>query len=126
MARSPSFKRTTSSEELISGLRKPRILPETGWWKVGASEPREVPFEDSWENAAGVGNPPASWYLSEGGETRLRGKVTGGADNSVICTLPEEVRPEFVETFVCPIDENGNLDLSGIKFRAYQAGDLEV
>ncbi len=125
MAKSPGFKRTTLTSEIISELRKPQILPETGWWKVGEDEPNEIPFEDGWDNV-GSGNPPASWYLSEDGEVRMRGKVTGGADNTNICTLPEEVRPEFTETFVCPVDESGNIDLSGIKFRSYQAGDLEA
>ncbi len=124
MAKTPGFKITKSTSDLISDLRKPRVLPETGWWKVGASQPLGVAFEGTWDNVGGT-NAPASWYLSEDGEVRIRGKITGGADNTVVCTLPEEVRPEFTETFVCPVDENGNIDLSGIKFRSYQQGDVE-
>ena len=104
---------------------RPKLEPETGWWKVGEDEEYEIPFENTWDNAAGVDHPPASWYLSVDGETRLRGKITGGSDDTVAFTLPEEVRPEFIETFVCPVDEDGNIDLSGIKFRAFQAGDTE-
>ncbi len=125
MAKTPGFKITKSTSDLISDLRKPRVLAETGWWKVGASQPLGVAFEGTWENADGADHPPASWYLSEDGEVRLRGKVTGGDDGSIICTLPEEVRPEFTETFVCPVDDSGNIDLSGIKFRSYQQGDVE-
>ena len=113
--------------DTIAKTRAPELEPETGWWKVGASEEYEIPFENSWSNAgvlAGITNAPASWYLSADGEVRLRGKITGGATDSVAFTLPEEVRPEYAETFICPVDDAGNVDLSGIKYRAHESGDV--
>lgn len=124
--RSPGFKITRSISDLISQQRKPLILPETGWWKVGSSEPVGKPFLNSWSNATLPEAPPASWYLDENGEVKIRGKVRGGADNTVIWNLPEEVRPEYEEAYVCPLDEDGNVDLSALRFRAYQEGDMEV
>lgn len=118
---------------LIQDNRRPRLESETGWARVGVTAGYEastnrayypgVGFENSWANAD-VSQAPASWYMSHGGEVRLRGKITGGSVNTVAFTLPEEVRPEYAETFVCPVDENGNIDLSGIKFRAFGEGDL--
>lgn len=123
MAKTPGFKITRSIPDLLAKQSRPAILPDTGWWKVGASEPNQVSFQNSWANA-GSSSAPASWYLSEDGETRLRGRIGGGSVNTVAFELPEEVRPEYVEVFVCPVDDNGNVDLSGIKFRAHQQGDV--
>lgn len=125
MARSPDYPYKHRLDDIVGELRRDKILPETGWYKVGASD-LDVPFQNSWENAgvvAGVTNAPASWYLSEDGETRLRGKVVGGAVGTVVFTLPEEVRPEFGQTFICPTDDDGEIDLSTIKYRAWGDGD---
>ena len=114
--------------DVVGNTRAPKLEPETGWYNVGEEwaegEPITVEFLDGWENSGGNG-PPASWYLSEDGEVRLRGQVIGGDDDSTIFVLPIEVRPEFEEIFVCPVDEDGNLDLSGIKFRAFQDESVE-
>jgi hypothetical protein len=123
MARTPGFKITKTTNDMLAENRKPPVLPETGWWKVGPSEPYEIEFGGTWENV-GASAADASWYLSEDGEVRLRGKIGGGADDTVAFVLPEEVRPEFVEVFVVPADDEGNIDLSAIKFRAYQEGDV--
>ena len=136
MSKTPDLKVNRTPSELISDMRKPKLGPDTGWAKVGitagyeASTPKGyfvgVGFTNSWINATQANSVPASWYLSEGGETRMRGKIGGGAMDTVAFTLPEEVRPEFAETFICPVDENGNIDLSGIKFRAWGEGDTET
>jgi len=112
MARSPGFKNTTTTSELISELRKPEILPETGWWNVGEEEPQEIPFEGTWGNY-GNDYAPTSWYLSTNGETRLRGVVDGGNEGSIIFYLPEEVWPEYKQVFTCAlVDTDGTANVS--------------
>lgn len=114
--------------DVVGEVRRPKLEAETGWYNVGEEwadgEPITVEFLNDWENT-GVDGPPAGWYLSEDGEVRLRGQIFGGDDNSIAFVLPLEVRPEYTEIFVCPVDEDGNLDLSGIKFRAFQDPDVE-
>lgn len=125
MARTPGFKITKSVIDMLSETRKPSILPETGWWKAGASEPHQISFDSDWVNSGAVNHPDTAWWLSEDGEGRLRGKVRDGSVGNSILTLPEEIRPEFDQEFICPVDDDGNIDLSNIRFRAYQEGDLE-
>ena len=136
MSKTPDLKVNRTPSELISDMRKPKLGPDTGWAKVGitagyeASTPKGyfvgVGFTNSWINSPGATDVPASWYLSESGETRLRGKIKGGVENTVIFALPEEVRPEYAETFICSVDALGNIDLSGIKFRSWAEGDTET
>lgn len=126
MAKSRDLNIDRTPWDVIQTTRRPQLEPETGWYKVGAAEEYEIPFENSWSNVgvlAGITNAPASWYLSADGEVRLRGKIGGGTAGTTAFTLPEEVRPEFAETFVCPVDDAGNIDLSGIKYRAHELGD---
>jgi len=112
MARSPGFKNTTSTAELIAELRKPKVLPETGWWNVGEDEPYEIPFEGDWGNSNEDFNlPPASWYLSEDGEVRLRGVVDGGNEGDTIFVLPEEVIPEYNQRFACSLIGGGTANI---------------
>ncbi len=111
MAKTPDFKITKTPADLISNLRKPPILPETGWWNIGEDEPYEIPFEGSWGNS---GDPfaPASWYLSEDGESRLRGVVDGGDEGDVIFYLPEEMWPEYKQFFACSVVDGGTANIS--------------
>ena len=111
MAKSPGFKRARTTTELISELRKPRVLPETGWWNVGEEEPYEIPFEGGWGNE-GDTYAPASWYLAEDGESRLRGVVTGGDEGEVIFYLPEEMWPEYKQVFACSVIDGGTANIS--------------
>ena len=116
---------------LIMDTRRPKLQSETGWGRVGITSGFEgisddgyfvgVSFENSWENV--TDEAPASWWLSESGEARLRGRVTGGSEGTTIFTLPEEVRPKFVQEFICVLDDDGNLDLSNVRFRAFEEGD---
>jgi hypothetical protein len=53
----------------------------------------------------------------------MRGKVIGDVAGTTIFTLPEEDAPEHEETFVVSYDDDGNIDLSGVRFRAWQEGD---
>jgi hypothetical protein len=109
---------------LIQDTRRPHLEPETGWYLVGPSEAHEVDFENSWGNVgvvAGVTNAPASWYLSEDGEVRLRGKIDGGSAGTVAFTLPEEVRPEYAETFICAVDGGTFANVT-----VHASGEVEV
>jgi len=107
MPRSPNYPYQDRLDDIVGKLIQEPLRPETGWYKVGPSEAHEVDFEGGWGNVgvlAGVTNAPAGWYLSDDGEVRLRGKVDGGAVGTNIFTLPEEVRPQFAETFICAVD----------------------
>lgn len=118
MPRSPDFKRNKSIPDLIADTRKPKLLPETGWYRVAITELFEGQgvggqyigstlnvFKNSWANVVGATIAPASWYLSQFGEVRFRGKITGGVEGTVVFTLPEEVRPEYAETFIVATDD---------------------
>ncbi len=117
--RSPDFKRSKSLGELISdtSTKRPQLQPETGWYRIAITELFEGQgvggqylgstvniFENLWENSVDVNSPPASWYLSQNGEVRFRGKITGGSIGSIICVLPQEIRPEYAETFIVATD----------------------
>jgi hypothetical protein len=117
MPKTPDFMQNKDFNDLIK--KKRRALPETGWNNVGPDEDHGVDFENSWANS-GPSTIPASWYLSENGEVRLRGKITGGETGTTIFTLPEEVRPEFKERFIIPIEDDVHLE--NIRFRAFSGG----
>jgi hypothetical protein len=115
MARSPDYPYKDRLDDIVGDLRRDHLQAETGWQKIGPSQDHEIDFENSWANAgvvSGVTNAPASWYLSEDGEVRLRGKIDGGAAGTVVFTLPEEVRPEFAETFICAVDGGGKANVT--------------
>jgi len=108
MPRSPDFKYNRNLGDILSSQRKPPTIPDTSWAKIGISEAYEIAFATNWRNV-GTTNAPAAHYLSEDGEVRKRGAVTGGEAGSVIYTLPEESRPEYEEPFPVIIrDEDGN------------------
>lgn len=111
--------------DVISSIRKPKLQPETGWWIIGPAPnfPRDVVFEGSWDHTD-INTWPVSWYQSHHGEVRLRGKALGGTEGTVIFYLPEEDRPENEETFIVNVGDDGSIDLSGIKFRAWELGDI--
>jgi len=101
--------------DVVGNTRAPRLEPETGWYKAGPSEAHEIDFQNSWGNVgvlAGVTNAPAGWYLSEDGEVRMRGKIDGGAAGTIVLVLPEEVRPEYAETFICAVDSGGKANVT--------------
>lgn len=122
--------------DVVGEIRRPKLEPETGWARAGitagyeASTPKAyypgIQFENNWVNATTADEAPASWWVSESGEGRLRGKVRGGAIGTTVFTLPEEVRPEYVQEFICSIDDDGNIDLSNIRFRTWANGDTEA
>lgn len=115
MPKTPDLNVNRSIGDIIAQGRKPRLQPETGWYKVGVSEAYAVSFINSWGNAgvvAGITNAPTGWYLSEDGEVRLRGKITGGVAATTVFNLPEEVRPEYAETFICAVDGGGKANVT--------------
>jgi len=75
MAKTPDFKQNKNFPDLISELRKPNPRPETGWNAVGPGEEHGVDFQNGWNNFSST-TVPTSWYLSEDGEVRLRGRIT--------------------------------------------------
>ena len=107
MARTPGFKITKTIPDLLAKQNKPSLLPETGWWKIGASEAQLIEFKNNWGNSANASLDfaPLRFYISEDGEVRLHGHITGGSVGSIVCTLPIEARPEFDETFICPLSD---------------------
>jgi hypothetical protein len=145
--RSPDFKRNKSMMELIADTRKPKLMPETGWYRIGISELFEGAGQGglfvgsslaifdlyaSWRNVddtptsgSASASSPASWYLSPDGDVRLRGRVISPEITGEIETLfwlPPEARPEFIERFIVTVDAYGNVDLSGVRFRAWGGG----
>lgn len=126
MSRSPDYPYRKTLPEIVGDMRRQKLHPETGWGKVGGSTGYETEayFKNSWANAgviASVTYAPASWYLAEDGEVRLRGKIDGGSAGTVAFTLPEEVRPQYAETFICAVDGGGNANVT-----VHPNGDVEV
>lgn len=105
MPRTPDFKATRTIPQMISELGRPQPQPETGWHKAGASEANGVDFLNSWAGASGYADP--AWYLSEDGEVRFRGRIDGGAEGTIVMVLPEEIRPEFADTWICDMQPTG-------------------
>jgi len=102
--------------ETVRSLRKPKLEPETGWWKVGDTEPREVPFEGSWGNVGdslgdGFTYAPVSWHQSHHGEVRQRGVIDGGEVGDLMFVLPEDDRIEFSQVFACAIIGGGTANV---------------
>ncbi len=107
MPRTPDFKYNRSLTDIIADERKPAVLPETGWNKVGISEDLGMAFGSGVTNSGGT-NAPVAFYQSEDGEVRMRGKARVPSEDVVITTLPAEARSEYAETFVVAIDyDNG-------------------
>lgn len=122
MAKTPGFKITRTIPDLLAKQSKPAILPETGWWKIGASEAQLIEFKNNWGNSvnASLDFAPLRYYLSEDGEVRIHGHIQGGTVGTVVCTFPPEVRPEFDETFICPLSDGSG----HATFRLKTNGDL--
>lgn len=105
MSKSPDLIGSTDGlPGVVRELRKPALPPETGWIRVGTSDPVHggdfaPPFVNSWGNVGGDA-PPVSFYLSEHGEVRLRGAIEGGTVGTVAFTLPDGYRPEYSMRFV--------------------------
>lgn len=112
MSKTPDMRYSRDISEVISQRTKPVLQPETGWHKIGISEDIGIAFQDSWANVGTTGSPPASFYLSNDGEVRNRGKVDGGIEGSTIFTFPEECRPEYSETFICAVDAGGKANIT--------------
>lgn len=125
MGRTPNFKRKRTVPDLIADTRKPKIIADTAWYKIGASEAFEIEFNDPWMNVGGSGNPDAQWYVDNAGES-AEAKVIGMVENgdsegegSIIFTFPEEVRPRYREVFVCAVEGGGTANIG-----VYPNGDV--
>lgn len=124
MARTPGFKIAKTTNDMLAETRKPKVQPETGWWRVGEDEEQEIPFGVGWGNAAtaSMDLAPLRYYLADDGEVRIHGHITGGDIGSIIFTLPHEARPEFAETFICPLDDG----VGHATIRIHVNGDVEL
>jgi hypothetical protein len=115
MPKSRDLNIDNSLADVVGQTRRPKLEPETGWYKIGASESYAISFNNSWGNVgvlAGITNAPASFYLSDSGEVRCRGKIDGGSAGTVVFILPDEVRPEYAETFICAVDGGGKANVT--------------
>lgn len=117
--RSPNFRRNKTIPELIADTRKPPLLPDTAWYKVGISQAYAIGFTNSWANVGGSGNPDAQWYMDDIGEAIVVGLVDGGIEGSVMFTLPEETRPRYRHPFVCAVEGGGTANVA-----VYPNGDV--
>ena len=111
MPRTPDFLKYKTIPDLIADTRRPKVEPDTAWYRVGASEDYEIPFQNSWANVGGSGIPAAAFYLDESGTVIMKGKVDGGAEGTTIFTLPVEYRPEHYEPFVVKMDGGGSANV---------------
>lgn len=135
MPRTPHFLHNRGLPEVVAELRKPRLLPYSGWIGVGTSEsgdpedpllePMQTavgeyihgispPFLNNWKNVIDDDFDYArmAFYMSADGEIRFRGHVRGGAENTNIFRLPVGYRPEYTETFRQPNDAGGSATIS--------------
>ncbi len=112
MPRSPDFLKHKTIADLISDTRKPKVIADTAWYKVGATEDYEIPFQGTWANSGGTDEEDAQWYLDENGETKMKGVVVGGGEGETIFTLPEENRPRGVQTFTCAVIGGGTANVA--------------
>lgn len=60
------------------------------------------PFLNGWGNIGGD-YPPLAFAMGMDGYVRLEGTCTGGADGTVVFTLPEGYRPSQSQRFVCAL-----------------------
>jgi hypothetical protein len=74
MPKTPDFRQNKTFEDLINEATRPKPLPETGWNMVGPGEDHGVDFQNGHDNFSDTA-VPCSWYLSEDGEVRLRGRI---------------------------------------------------
>lgn len=112
MPRSPDFLKHKTIPELIADTRKPKVIADTAWYKVGATEDYEIPFGAGWANVGASGNPDAQWYVDENGEAKVMGTVDGGTLGTTIFVLPEETRPRHRMVFVCAIEGGGTANIA--------------
>lgn len=112
MSRSPDLDKKKTIFDLVAEQRKPPKLVDNAWYRIGVSQSHGIGFTNSWDNLGGSTSAPAGWYLSDDGEVRLRGKITGGSAGTTVFILPEEVRPEFAETWICAVDGGGTANVT--------------
>lgn len=104
--------------DVVGNVRAPRLEPETGWYNIGeawaAGEPIEFDFLNGWANVGidgDIEHAPASFYLAEDGEVRFRGVIAGGSAGTIAFMIPEEVRPQFTQTFICAVIGGGKANV---------------
>ncbi len=110
----PNFKKNRTLPDLIADTRKPKLIPDTAWYKVGPSEAYEIEFQGAWANVGGSGNPDAQWHTDHSGqnsEARVIGLVEGGDEGDIIFTLPDDTRPRYLQGFTCRVVGGGTANV---------------
>jgi hypothetical protein len=123
MSKSPDILGARTIPEQLQELRRPELPPETGWIRVGTTNPIHggefaPQFENGWQSDE---DAILSFHLSESGEVRLRGKVVDGDYDAVVFTLPEGYRPLQTHEYVCAVVSATGYEsvaLDTIRFRA--------
>jgi hypothetical protein len=82
---------------------------DSAWHVIGNSG--EPAFENSWVNVGGVYGAMA-YRLDTNGVVHLKGRVTGGVANSVICTLPSAYRPAATQGFGIAAEDSGYVSIN--------------
>lgn len=65
--------------------------------------PDSPPFQNGWTNSLGRGGPVRFTRLN--GLVHIWGGFTGGADSTVVFTLPAGYRPEFLQPMNIPTED---------------------
>lgn len=68
--------------------------------------PESPPFQNGWTNSFG-GNAPVAFTLVNGW-VHIRGGFFGGADGTVVFTLPPGYRPKYQQPMVIPTTTPGH------------------
>lgn len=84
-----------------------------GWIYVGTypgdpgTTPESPPFENGWSNA-GAPNAPVSFKMFLNW-VHIRGAFTGGADGTVVFTLPAEYAPIYAQPSIGPLADGSGV-----------------
>lgn len=110
----------------------PQNWPPTGiedWHVVGGTG--EPAFQNSWVNTAG--EAPASFFRDPYGIVHLRGRIQGGANNTVAFTLPAGYRPGYNQMLAAAVYSGSTpiagfvyLQTSGVLNMFFQAGAASI
>lgn len=100
------FKGSTPADPTVSDyLRRIRddSNPDTEWIEVSATVRGKgtLDFENGWDNTGG-GLANFAFRMTEDGSVEIEGACTGGADNTIVFTLPEGFRPRDSKRFPIP------------------------
>jgi hypothetical protein len=103
MAKSPDLPRNINLFDTIKEIRAPKSQTDTGWVYVGrfvdfgsplndpGTDEMSPPFLNKWKNRPGT---RMAFRKTEEGKTEIVGDIFGGVDDTVVCVIPLEYRPD--------------------------------